>query len=188
MLANSNADAALIIGDAALQIAIAAESQGAKPGPDGEWLTPAATIANAAAFPQLHIYDIVTEWRRLTNLPAVLAIWAARNQSFPNNAAPADRFPTNDLSLAEVIADFQASRDFGLTQIPQIAAEAAAQMHLPENDLRLYLEKNIDYSLDAENLQALHRFFQESQSLNLIAALNPTNIAAAPQAAAQKRA
>ena len=183
----ANADAALIIGDAALQIAIAAETQGAKPGPDGEWLATGATIANAAAT-QLHIYDIVTEWRRLTNLPAVLAIWAARNDSFPNNAAPADRFPTNDLSLADVIADFQASRDFGLTQIPQIAAEAAAQMHLPENELRLYLEKNIDYSLDAENLQALHRFFQESQSLNLIAALNPTNIAAAPQAAAQKRA
>ena len=183
----ANADAALIIGDAALQIAIAAEAQGAKPGPDGEWLATGATIANAAALPQLHIYDIVTEWRRLTNLPAVLAIWAARNDSFPNNIVPANRFPTNDVSLADVTADFQASRDFGLTQIPQIAAEAAAQMHLPENDLRLYLEKNIDYSLDAENLQALHRFFQESHSLNLIAALNPTNIAAAPQAA-QKRA
>jgi predicted solute-binding protein len=209
----ANADAALIIGDAALQIAIAAEAQGAKPGPDGEWLATAAALysesslvaaqhaatakrpreassevsAAAVTSPQLHIYDIVTEWRRLTNLPAVLAIWAARNQSFPNNPAPADRFPTNNLSLADVIADFQASRDFGLTQIPQIAAEAAAQMHLPENDLRLYLEKNIDYSLDAENLQALHRFFQEIQSLNLIAALNPTNIAAAPQAAAQKR-
>jgi chorismate dehydratase len=177
MLANSNADAALIIGDAALQIAIAAEAQGAKPGPDGEWLTTGAPIAVAAALPQLHTYDIVTEWRHLTNLPAVLAIWAARNDSFPNNADPANRFPTEDLSLADVIADFQASRDFGLTQIPQIAAEAATQMHLPENELRLYLEKNIDYSLDAENLQALHRFFQESQALNLIGPLNPTNIA-----------
>ena len=185
MLANT--DAALIIGDAALQIAIAAEAQGAKPGPDGEWLATGATIANAAALPPLHIYDIVTEWRRLTNLPAVLAIWAARNDSFPNNIVPTNIFPTKHVSLADVVADFQASRDFGLTQIPQIAAEAAREMHLPENELRLYLEKNIDYSLDAENLQALHRFFQESHSLNLIAALNPTNIAAAPQAA-QKRA
>jgi chorismate dehydratase len=172
----AKADAALIIGDAALQIAIAAEVSGATRGADGEWLN--ATVA--AALPQLHIYDIVTEWRRLTNLPAVLAIWAARNQSFPNNAVPADRFPTNDLSLADVIADFQASRDFGLTQIPQIAAEAATQMHLPENELRLYLEKNIDYSLDAENLQALHRFCQESQSLNLIGPLHPVTIAPDP--------
>src|SRR5258705_6637814 len=214
----TNADAALIIGDAALQIAIAAEAQGAKPSPAGEWITSSAALNSHVAAQHaapaespvgaqhryaptrqdvarelqssspLHIYDIVTEWRRLTNLPAVLAVWAARNDSFPNNIAPADRFPTNDLSLADVIADFQASRDFGLTQIPQIAVEAATEMHLPENELRLYLEKNIDYSLDAENLQALHRFFQESQSLNLIAPLNPTNIAAAPQAAAKKRA
>jgi len=214
----ANADAALIIGDAALQIAIAAEAQGAKPGPDGEWITSSAALNSLVAAQHaapaespvgaqhryaptrqdvarelqssspLHIYDIVTEWRRLTNLPAVLAIWAARNDSFPNNIVPTSIFPTKHVSLADVIADFQASRDFGLTQIPQIAAEAAAQMHLPENELRLYLEKNIDYSLDAENLQALHRFFQESHSLNLIAALNPTNIAAAPQAAAQKRA
>jgi predicted solute-binding protein len=217
--ANADADAALIIGDAALQVAIAAEAQGAKPGPDGEWITSSAALnslvaaqyiapskrpleASSAESPigaqhrcaptrqdvarelqsssPLHIYDIVTEWRRLTNLPAVLAIWAARNDSFPNSKVPADRFPTNDLSLANVIADFQASRDFGLTQIPQIAAEAAAAMHLPENDLRLYLEKNIDYSLDAENLQALHRFFQESQALNLIPALNSITIAPDP--------
>ena len=161
----AKADAALIIGDAALQIAIAAEAQGAKLGPDGECLTTGAAIG-IPAVPQLHIYDIVTEWRHLTNLPAVLAIWAARNDSFPNNLIP-----------AELIADFQASRDFGLTQIPQIAAEAAQEMHLPEKELRLYLEKNIDYSLDQENLQGLQRFFQESQALNLIGPLNAINIA-----------
>jgi chorismate dehydratase len=175
----ANADAALIIGDAALQIAIAAEAQGANPGPDGEWLTTGAVI-RVSAVTQLHIYDIVTEWRRLTNLPAVLAIWAARNDSFPNNIVPADRFPTKHVSLADVAADFQASRDFGLTQIPQIVAEAATEMQLPENELRLYLEKNIDYSLDAENLQALHRFFQESQTLNLIGPLHPVTIAPDP--------
>jgi chorismate dehydratase len=164
----ANADAALIIGDAALQIAIAAEAQGANPGPDGEWLTTGAVI-RVSAVTQLHIYDIVTEWRRLTNLPAVLAIWAARNDSFANIIVPSD-----------LVADFQASRDFGLTQIPQIAAEAATEMQLPENELRLYLEKNIDYSLDAENLQALHRFFQESQTLNLIGPLHPVTIAPDP--------
>jgi len=84
--------------------------------------------------PQLHIYDIVTEWRRLTNLPAVLAIWAARNDSFPNNAAPADRFPTNDLSLAEVIADFQASRDFGLTQSPKSPPKPPAKCIYPKTN------------------------------------------------------
>jgi chorismate dehydratase len=170
-----NSDAALIIGDAALRIAIAAETHVTR-GPDVEWLTSGATI-DIPAVPQLHIYDVVKEWWYLTEKPAVLAIWAARNNSFPSNVVP-----------AAVTADFLASRDFGLTQIPQIAAESAREMHLPEKDLRLYLEKNIDYSLDQQNLQGLHRFFQESQALNLIGPLQPISIADAPQAVAQKRA
>jgi chorismate dehydratase len=165
----ANADATLVIGDAALRIAIAAEERGVKPGPDGEWLTTGATIG-AASLSQLHIYDIVKEWWHLTEKPAVLAIWAARPD--PANPALIKGIPVRD-----VVADFQASRDFGLTQIPQIAAEAAQEMHLPEKELRLYLEKNIDYSLDTENLQGLQRFFQESQSLSLIAALQPIKVA-----------
>jgi chorismate dehydratase len=165
----ANADAALVIGDAALRIAIAAEARGVKPGPDSEWLTTGATIG-AASLSQLHIYDIVKEWWHLTEKPAVLAIWAAR----PDPATPT---LIKDVPIKHVAADFQASRDFGLTQIPQIAAEAANEMHLPEKELRLYLGKNIDYSLDPENLQGLQRFFQESQSLGLIAPLQPINIA-----------
>jgi chorismate dehydratase len=163
----NNADAALIIGDAALRIAIAAETHITR-GPDVEWLASGAT-AGIPGVTQLHIYDVVKEWWHLTELPAVLAVWAARNDSFPNNVVP-----------AEVAANFLASRDFGLTQIPQIAAEAGREMRLPEKELRLYLEKNIDYSLDQQNLQGLHRFFQESQALNLIASVQPINIAAAP--------
>ncbi len=165
----ANADAALIIGDAALRIAIAAEARGVKPGPDGEWLTAGATIG-AASLSQLHIYDIVKEWWHLTEKPAVLAVWAARPY-------PANPTLIKDIPVHDVAADFQASRDFGLTQIRQIAAEAAPQMHLPEKELRLYLEKNIDYSLDAENLRGLQRFFQESHSQGLLPALQPINIA-----------
>jgi len=165
----ANADAALVIGDAALRIAIAAEARGVKPGPDAEWLTTGAAIG-AASLSQLHIYDIVKEWWHLTEKPAVLAVWAARPD-------PANPSLIKDVPIKDVAADFQASRDFGLTQIPQIAAEAAQEMRLPEKELRLYLEKNIDYSLDAENLQGLQRFFQESQSLGLISVLQPMNIA-----------
>jgi hypothetical protein len=50
-------------------------------------------------------------------------------------------------------------------------------MQLPEKELRLYLEKNIDYSLDEENLQGLLSFFQHSADLGLIPRLNPISIA-----------
>jgi predicted solute-binding protein len=184
----ANADAALVIGDAALRIAIAAETCGVTPGPDGEWLTPAAALSDSPVgaqhrcapgrpdltpelkSPQIHIYDIVKEWRHLTGLPAVLAIWAART----NLANPQK---IKDIPITEIAVDFLASCDYGLTQIPQIAAEAANEMLLPENELRVYLEKNIDYSLDTENLKGLQRFFQESQAQRLIGPLHPINIA-----------
>jgi chorismate dehydratase len=179
----ANADAALIIGDAALRIAIAAETHVTR-GPDVEWLTSGATIG-IPAVPQIHIYDVVKEWWHLTEKPAVLAIWAARNESFPNTLVP-----------AELVADFLASRDFGLTQIPQIAAEAAQEMHLPVKELRLYLEKNIDYTLDQENFQGLQRFWHLSSTLGITGPLQSVAIAAGPHShtryidyvVAQKRA
>jgi chorismate dehydratase len=162
-----NADAALIIGDAALRIAIAAEMH-VTPGPDGEWLSSGAT-AGISGLGELHIYDVVKEWWHLTEKPAVLAVWAARNE----------------VITAELAADFLASRDFGLADLPEICSEAAQQLHLPEPELRLYLQKNIDYTLDEENLQGLLRFFRESQALNLIGPLNPIAIAAGPASPAR---
>ncbi len=195
----ASADAALVIGDVALRIAIAAETHLMR-GPDGEWLTPTEALAGslvatpsdslvvaqhavpgelreASALPRvvlpatdhLHIYDVVKEWWHLTEKPAVLAVWAARTE----------------LVTPELVADFLASRDFGLRHIPEICAEAAQQMQLPEKELRLYLEKNIDYSLDDENLQGLLSFFHHSQALGLIRSLNPISIAAGPNSPAR---
>lgn len=154
-----SADAALVIGDAALRIAIAAESK-IVPGPDGEWLSSGAT-AGIPAFAQLHIYDIAKEWWHMTEKPAVLAVWAARTE----------------IVTSELADDFIASRDYGLRHLPEICAEAAQQMQLPEEELRRYLEKNIDYSLDEENLQGLLRFFGLSSALGLLGPLNPISIA-----------
>jgi len=168
MLADS--DAALVIGDVALRIAIAAEQHVTR-GADGEWLSTAST----AAIPQLgnstplHIYDVVKEWWHLTEKPAVLAVWAARTE----------------IVTPELAANFLASRDFGLRQIPEICTEAANQMRLPEHELRLYLEKNIDYGLDEENLQGLLRFFHESQARKLIGPLQSIAISAGPNSHAR---
>jgi chorismate dehydratase len=188
-----NADAALIIGDAALRIAIAAEASGVKPGPDAEWLCSGAALDSAnspvaaqhaapaerpreassattlRAVSPVHIYDVVKEWWHLTEKPAVLAVWAVRDESFPSKIVP-----------VELAADFLASRDFGLTQIPQIAAESAQEMHLPEKELRLYLEKNIDYTLDQENLEGLQRFWALSSALGITGPLQSAAIAAGP--------
>jgi predicted solute-binding protein len=161
-----SADAALVIGDAALRLAIQAE-QCVRPGSDGEWICSGAQVGLAQR-PKLHLYDVVHEWWQLTERPAVLAIWAAR----PEVARP------------ELAADFSASLAFGLKHLPEICGEAARELQLPEKELSLYLRTNIDYSLDAGNLKGLDEFFARAARLNLIPQAKPIVLANATKASA----
>src|SRR3989442_210323 len=70
------ADAALLIGDPALRIAVGIEKD-SWPGAEGQTVCEAATLGIPG--PELlYVYDGVGEGRSLTGLPAVLAVWAAR--------------------------------------------------------------------------------------------------------------
>jgi len=156
------AEAALVIGDPALRLAVSAECH-AGPGRDGAWICSGKT-AGLPDLAKLYFYDVVHEWWQLTERPAVLAVWAAR----PEVAIPA---------LAQ---DFSASLEFGLSHLPEICAEASRELQLPEKELSLYLRTNIDYSLDQENLKGLTEYFSRSARLGLIPQLHPISIAARP--------
>src|SRR5262249_27526698 len=91
------ADAALVIGDPALHLAT---------------MTAAACLGNESAWFK---YDIVEEWRALTGLPAVLAVWAARAE----------------VVTPELIDDFQRSRDLGMERIAEISGESSLEMGMP---------------------------------------------------------
>jgi chorismate dehydratase len=157
MLAHS--DAALLIGDPALRLAIAAE-QHASPGRDGAWVSTGAQIG-LPQLPKVHIYDVAHEWWQLTERPAVLAVWAARPE----------------IATAELVGDFSASLAFGLAHLPEICGEAARELGLPAKELSLYLRTNIDYSLDAENQKGLIQYYSHAARLGLIPQLNPLSIA-----------
>jgi len=154
------ADAALLIGDPALRLSIAVEGHASR-GLAGEVVCSGAT----AGFPgakTLHIYDIVEQWRSLTGLPAVLALWAAR----PGVVTP------------EVIEDFQNSRDAGLLHLDEICCRASCDLNLPAAELLRYLSENIDFKLDDENLRGLDAFFRSAVALGLIVANQPIRSAA----------
>ena len=155
------ADAALLIGDPALRLAIDAE-QHLTPGRDGALVCPGAQIG-LPHLSQTFIYDVVHEWWQLTERPAVLAVWAARPE----------------VATLELVADFSASLAFGLAHLPEICAEAARELQLPEKELSLYLRTNIDYSLDPENLKGLNEFFGRAARLDLIPLVNPISLAGA---------
>jgi chorismate dehydratase len=94
----------------------------------------------------------VEEWRALTKLPAVLAVWAGRRAAV----------------TPEVVQDFQQSLAFGLQHLDEISAEASAELKLPAAHLRLYLTENIDYTLDKENIQALGTYYRYAAEMGLI--------------------
>jgi len=153
MLAQS--DAALLIGDPALRISLEIEKD-SRLGAKGETICPAALLGIATS-ELLYVYDVVSEWRGLTGLPAVLAVWAAQR----------------DVATPEMTADFIASRDFGLAHISEISFAAARELELPARDLESYLRRNIDFDLDAENLRGLNLYYEYAAQLGLIPQARP---------------
>jgi chorismate dehydratase len=105
----------------------------------------------------LRIYDVIEQWRAWTGLPGVLALWAARR----------------DVVNPEILADFQASKEYGLAHLEEISANAAATLGLPQAHLERYLRENIDYSLDAENRAGLDLYFEKAAHAGLIPRVRP---------------
>jgi len=155
------ADAALLIGDPALRIAVGMERE-SWPGAEGQTICQAATLGITSS-ELLYVYDVVGEWRTLTGLPAVLAVWAARR----------------DVASPEVAADFLASRDFGLSRISEICFDAARELELPQPALESYLRHNIDFSLDEENRRGLELYFAHAAKLGLFPQAKPLEWAVA---------
>ena len=143
-------DAALLIGDPALRLALDVERHAERDRVGVLRCT--GKSAGLPGIPWLFLYDIVEEWRGLAGLPAVLAVWAAR----PEVATP------------EVVRDFQESRAQGMRQLDEISVEGAQEMGLAAADLRRYLSENIDYGLDEDNLRGLRLYFHLAAELGLI--------------------
>ncbi len=160
------AEAALIIGDPALRISLGIEKAPIQkeswPSSPGQTVCQAATLGITSS-ELLYVYDVVGEWRALTGLPAVLAVWAVRREQ----------------ATSELTADFLASRDFGLSHLGEISYEAAQDLELPQRALESYLRNNIDFSLDAENRRGLELYFDHAAKLGLISQANAIHWAAA---------
>jgi chorismate dehydratase len=143
-------DAALLIGDPALRLSISIAGN-ATLGAAGQLIcSPGKAGINATE--TLHVYDVVQEWRRLTGLPAVLAVWAGRRESV----------------TPEVVADFAYSKEYGIAHLAEISATASVEQDLPAADLLNYLKENIDFTLDSENLAGLELYYCLAAKLGLI--------------------
>lgn len=105
-----------------------------------------ALLANTTG---LYVYDLAEQWRHWTGRPFVFAFWAVRRAALATAAS--------HLNIARV---FQESRDHGALHIAEIASAWTSKLQLTEALIREYLTSNIDYALDAENLDGLRLFYR----------------------------
>ena len=164
----ARADAAVVIGDPALRLRLKMDALQAKvPGTEGccccgdedDDEHPVKGIET------LFVYDVAQQWREMTERPSVLAIWVARR----------------GIVTPEIVADFQASRDYGLAHVNDIAEGAALKLDLPPRELERYLTENIDYSLDDENLAGLRLYYEECALAGLIPRAREVEFVGAPR-------
>jgi chorismate dehydratase len=123
------ADAAIVIGDPAL---FALEERANRFERTGE---------------ELVYHDLAHEWRTLTGLPFVSAVWAAA----ATRGGPLDE---------RVAEDMIQSRNHGLQNIDTLVAEWTRQLPVSEETIRTYLTTNIHYVLDEECLEGMRGFFR----------------------------
>jgi chorismate dehydratase len=134
------ADAAIVIGDPAL---MALEERSNRVERTGE---------------ELVYRDLAEEWRALTGLAFISAVWAA---------APGRPLDEN------VARDFVRSRDHGLANMEALVAEWAERLPIPEQTIRSYLTTNIHYVLDAECVKGMQEFFRMAAECGVLPPYTP---------------
>jgi chorismate dehydratase len=131
------ADAAILIGDPAL---LALEERYNRLERTGE---------------ELVYRDLAEEWRTLTGLPFVSAVWATASSSIASSTLAG-----GSLLDESIAADFIRSRDHGLANIDTLVAEWSQRFAIPEATIRTYLTANIHYVLDEECMEGMRGFFR----------------------------
>lgn len=136
------ADAAILIGDPAL---LALEERSNRFERTGE---------------ELVYHDLAHEWRKLTGLPFISAVWGAT--------------PAGGRLLDEGLAEeFVRSRDHGLQNIETLAREWSRKMPVPEETIRTYLTTNIHYVLDEECIEGMRGFFRMAAETRVLPEYSP---------------
>lgn len=120
----TEADAALVIGDPALRI-------------DRE---------------RYLITDLAAEWKGLTGLPFVFAVWAVRPE----------------VEIPDLPFYFKSSLRYGLSSLDTLVRESAAEMGLDTTEVRSYLTENLSFFLREEEIAGLEEFYRRAYNQGLI--------------------
>jgi chorismate dehydratase len=129
----ATADAALLIGDPALRVDRAG----------------------------LHVVDLAAEWRALTGLPFVFAVWAVAPGAEARMAPGA------------ISALFAASLAAAERDLDRLVEAASAQLRLLPGDVYTYLTQHLSYRLGPAERTSLDEFFRRAHRHGLLPAPRP---------------
>lgn len=164
----ASADAGMVIGDPALAIALKMDSLATRVSSGEQCCEGDPKDMPVPGFDTLYVYDVGFQWREMTGLPCVLAVWAGRE----------------DAVAPRTVADLQASLAYGLRHLTDIAEGASLKLELPAPALEKYLRGNLDYSLDSPNLAGLQHYYHECAAAGIIPRERPIHWAMAAMPAA----
>jgi chorismate dehydratase len=98
-----------------------------------------------------YVYDLSSEWYKLTNMPFVFATWVS-----------------NKKISSEFIERFNEALKFGISHIQEVTEDYYRNNPNSGIDLYAYYTKNISYNFDPEKKKALMLFYQYLLELLLI--------------------
>ncbi len=102
----------------------------------------------------LQIHDLAEEWRALTNLPFVFAVWAVREDALDE--------------YRRVRLDFEMAKREGIERVSEIATQYAKTLRRPLPELLQYLRENVNFDLDEENVAGLREYFRLAHECGLV--------------------
>jgi chorismate dehydratase len=109
----------------------------------------------------LFTLDLGEAWRRLTGKPFVYACWIG----------------TADALTPELVRTLQIAKDWGLTQIDEVAQQEAERLHCPKKVCYHYLTEIMDYDLGEEELAGLEEFASRAFHHQLIPSIPSIEVA-----------
>jgi chorismate dehydratase len=104
-----------------------------------------------------HQYDLGAEWKDLTSLPFVFAIWTARKEA----------------DLGELPERLEIARTQGMEHVDEIVTQFAKPRGWPADLARKYLTHHLRFAIGDRELQAIRRFHELAYKHRLITELRP---------------
>ena len=100
--------------------------------------------------PAMETYDLAGEWKNMTGLPFVFAVWVVR-RSCPN--------------IEEISRTLRSAKERGCRSLGTLAQRMAERLNLPEDRCRNYLSRRLHYDLGTREQQAIDLFRQLAAEL-----------------------